>query len=123
MKMKKYEADRKCRSYALRAVTAEDMSEKHRLEVEFSYLLGKSSAYSEIEALISDNSLVEVELKRALDKVAEDVITEWRSRGLKRLSTGSGFEMGVEAMKTRLVDIILGSIDVTILEVQKRKRE
>ena len=128
VRVKRYETERKSRKYALDAVTTRDIAEKHRLEVELSYLMGKNSAYSEIESLVNKDSMIKIELKKALNMIAEDVVAEWRLHRLKQCPENaaqySEFEMGVEAMKKKLIDILLpGDIDVTVLEVQKRKRD
>lgn len=128
VRMKLHEAKQKSQKLVLQITDTENANKRHQLEVDLAYLWGKASAYIEIEELLTNTGIHQENIQKTLEKIANEVIVEWRIRKLKQLTdfqknqdTSNSFEAGVEAMKMKLIKA-LSPIDVSILELEKEEK-
>lgn len=124
-------AEENAHKYAIESLTATNQEEKCRNEVELAYHLGKAKAYVEVRKLLNGGSHATVELRRLIERAAEEVLKFHAMEYLKGTAYGSEpgdtFENGVEALKQQLIRLIdPQSFDINVVignKNQERSKE
>ncbi len=103
-------AKKNARKYAIEGLTATNLSEKCRNEVELAYHLGRAEAYTEVRKLLNERSYATVELREFIERAAGEVLKSHVLDYLNGVVHGSEprdtFEDGVEALKQQLIRLI-----------------
>jgi len=100
-------AKKNARKYAIEGLTATNLGEKCRNEVELAYYLGKAEAYMEIKGLLKGISYGTLELRELIERAADEVLQSYVLDYLNGLVQDSrSFEDGVEALKQKLIRFI-----------------
>ena len=103
-------AKKKAQEYAMMGLTATNLGEKCRNEVEMSYYAGKAEAFAEIITMLTNDNTVVIDLRGLIEQAVEEIL---QFHSLERLEGAIGgvkvddsFEAGVDALRRRLLSII-----------------
>lgn len=103
-------AKKNARKYAIEGLTATNLNEKCRNEVELAYYLGKAEAYMEIKGLLKGISYGTLELREFIERAADEVlkshVLEYLNGVVHGTEPRNDFEDGVEALKQQLIRLI-----------------
>ncbi|WP_297534355.1 hypothetical protein [Thermococcus sp.] len=121
-------AKKNARNYAIEGLTATNLSEKCRNEVELAYYLGRAEAYMEIKGLLLGSSHVTVELRELIERAAEEVLKSHVLEYLNGVVYGTkprtSFEDGVEALKQQLIRLIdPQSIEINVVAMNRNQEQ
>jgi hypothetical protein len=125
LRLKLYFAQQKSRRYGLNLLRTKNITERHQLNVELSYILGKIAAYREIEAFIDNDLSIQPELKQMVESLLAEAAFEWK---LKQITANpkendANFDELVEIITKKLLDVLLPEVDITILDVPKKEKQ
>ncbi|NJE08376.1 hypothetical protein E3E31_07540 [Thermococcus sp. M39] len=108
----------------MKKITSTKNEEKRRYEVEMAYHCGKLLAYAEISKIINHDKTAKDELRRLIDKIADEVIIKKKLERFRKISKNpalkadlGSFEEGVEEFKFELFKALDLLDDVTIIEI------
>lgn len=121
-------AKKKAQEYAMMGLTATNLGEKCRNEVELAYHLGRAEAYTEVRKLLNESSYGSLELREFIERAADEVLKSHVIEYLKGVVHGTeprnDFEDGVEALKQQLIRLIdPQSFDVEVVATSKNQEQ